>query len=124
VARVLVIEDEAALRSIMRRVLLEGSHEVIEVDTTRAGLEQACSTYADVVLGDLCLGMRDGAKVMAAIRHTQPGIALIAVSGLPRQEILDRMNAAGLRQSVWCLPKPFRHEDLVAIIGQALAPPS
>jgi hypothetical protein len=33
-----------------------------EVETTRSGLKQACSLCADVVLGDLCLGMRDGIK--------------------------------------------------------------
>ena len=120
-ARVLVIEDEVVLRSIIRRVLLGASHDVIEVDTERSGFEDACSVPADVVLADICLGERDGIAVMAAIRRAQPGMPLIAVSGRPREEILDRLNAAGLQQSVWWLAKPFRHEELLDVVGKASA---
>jgi CheY-like chemotaxis protein len=124
VPRVLVIEDEAVVRSVIRRILLEGGHEVIEADTTRSGLEAACSVEADVVLGDLCLGVEDGIGAMAAIRRARPEIPLIAVSGSPLEEIRDQLNAAGLQQSVWCLAKPFCPESLIGVVRQALTPPA
>ena len=120
-ARVLVIEDEPSVQWIIRRVLTEGGHEVIEADTTRAGLDAACAVPADVVLGDVCLGRRDGISVMAAIRHARPTVPLVAVSGRDREEVLDRLNAAGLRQAVWCLQKPFNHHELLTTIRRALA---
>jgi CheY-like chemotaxis protein len=121
VARVLVIEDEESVRSIIRRVLLERGHEVTEADTARSGLEAARSAQVDVVLGDVCLGGGDGIKVMADIRRAQPEMPLIAISGRIREEIVDELSAAGLLKSVWCLEKPFTHEDLIEAVRQALA---
>ena len=124
VARVLVVEDEAVVRALIRRALLESGHEVIEADTARSALEVACSAPTDVVVGDVCLGRRDGISVMAAIRRAQPRMPLIAISGRTREEIVEGLSAAGLVDSVWCLPKPFRQEDLIEAVRQASATPA
>jgi CheY-like chemotaxis protein len=121
---VLLIEDEPVVRSIMRRILIEGGHDVTEADSTQSGLEAACFAEAEVVLGDLCLGVEDGIGALAAIRRARPEIPLIAVSGSPLGDILDQLNAAGLRQSVWCLAKPFSRTSLMGVVRQALSPPA
>jgi CheY-like chemotaxis protein len=121
---VLLIEDEPVVRSIMRRILIEGGHDVTEADSTQSGLEAACFAEADVVLGDLCLGVEDGIGALAAIRRARPEIPLIAVSGSPLGDILDQLNAAGLQQSVWCLAKPFSRTSLMGVVRQALSPPA
>jgi CheY-like chemotaxis protein len=124
VPRVLVLEDDEVVRSIIRRMLLRGGYEIIEADTTRSGLEKTWSLEADVVLGDMCLGRRDGISVMAAIRHARPGMPLVAVSGRSEDEIWARFSAEGLRESVWCLPKPFTQDDLLGTLERALTPPT
>jgi len=100
-------------------MLLEGGHDVFEADTAQSGVEMASSIAADVVLGDVTLGRRDGICVMAAIRRILPGMPLIAISGDTVQEIRDRMDAAGLEDSSWCLMKPLRHDELLGAIQEA-----
>jgi two-component system chemotaxis response regulator CheY len=121
VARVLVIEDEASVRAIIRRMLLEGGHEVIEAATAHTGFEAAWAGRVDVVIADVCLGEGDGIGVIADIRRVQPEVSLIVVSGRDRNEIQVRLAAAELRHSVWLLTKPFLHEQLLAAVREALA---
>jgi DNA-binding response OmpR family regulator len=119
VASVLVIEDEASVRAIVRRILLEGGHEVIEAATTDTGLEAARTACVDVVIADLCLEGRDGIGLMAEIRRSRPEVPLIVVSGQDQAEIQARLAAEELRHSVWLLTKPFLNEQLLAAVREA-----
>lgn len=123
-ARILVIEDEAMLRSIMRRVLVGAGYEVVETAAARAACEALRTIAIDMVLADLCLGGQEheGIRAMAEIRRSHPRIPVIAVSGRHREEILERLDATGLRDSVGVLTKPFAPEELLAVVRAALAP--
>lgn len=121
-ARILVIEDEAALRSIMRRVLVGAGYEVVEAGAARAACEALRTIAIDLVLADLCLSgqVHEGLSAMAEIRRSHPRIPLIAMSGRHREEILERLDAMGLRDSVGVLTKPFAPEELLAVVRAAL----
>jgi DNA-binding response OmpR family regulator len=120
-ARILVIEDEPAARTLTRRMLVEGGHQVLEAGSARTGREALRGVPVDLVLTDICLGGEDGITTMAEIRCARPGLPLIAVSGGPSVEVDDRLDGAGLRTSVRSLAKPFTHDDLLAAVKAALA---
>jgi DNA-binding response OmpR family regulator len=119
VASVLVIEDEVSVRTIVRRILIESGHEVIEAATTDAGLAAARTMGVDMVVADICLEGQDGIGLMAEIRRSRPEVPLIVVSGQDQDEIQARLAAEELRRSVWLLAKPFLREQLLAAVREA-----
>jgi DNA-binding response OmpR family regulator len=106
-----VIEDEPALRAIMRRTLLAGAHQVLEASSAQMALEALRMGKLDVVLADLHLGDEDGIAVLLEIRRTHSGIPVIAVSGGSKHDISERLEAAGPRRSVWRMVKPFIFDE-------------
>lgn len=74
-ARILVVDDDAAVRDAFRRVL-ERHHEVTVADSGDEGLaEIARGTPFDVILCDLMMPEVDGPRFYAAVRATDPALA-------------------------------------------------
>jgi DNA-binding response OmpR family regulator len=109
--RVLLIEDEARLSTILYQLL---SQELFDVDTARdgeTGLEKALTGAYDVLIVDRMLPGLDGLSIVRALRHHRietPALMLTARSELPeRVEGLD----AGADDY---LGKPFAFSELLA----------
>ncbi|MGF1548108.1 MAG: SpoIIE family protein phosphatase [Thiotrichales bacterium] len=79
--RVLVIEDDPAVRFNLLSYLEDCGFEVFEADTGPAGLALARHTDLDLVLCDLRMPGMDGLQVIAALREELPALPLIVVSG-------------------------------------------
>ncbi|MDC7786330.1 response regulator [Rhodoplanes sp. TEM] len=109
-ARVLVIEDEVAIRRFLRIALPSGGFAVAEADRGRTGIELAATTAPDLVLLDLGLPDMDGKAVVAAIREwSQVPILVLSVRDAEAEKIaaLD----AGADDYV---TKPFATGELMA----------
>ncbi len=118
--RVLLVEDEAEVRSVVRSFLRTLGCTVTEFGTA----EQALASLAeaadhDLLLTDIALGagMR-GTELARRVRARHPGIALLMMSGyssdLLRREDLDPLTPDLLR-------KPFDRAQLAQAVAQALA---
>ena len=81
--RILVVEDEAQLRRVVRLVLEAEGHEVHEADSLRRGLIEAASRRPDLVVLDLGLPDGDGVTLIRDLRQwsTAPVIVLSARTG-------------------------------------------
>ncbi len=67
-ARILVIEDEASIRSnLVRFIGLEG-HEAIEATNGRSGLQAAQAVTPDLIFCDVMMPFMTGMEVLAAIQ--------------------------------------------------------
>jgi DNA-binding response OmpR family regulator len=81
--RILVVEDEADLRELLKRSFAREGHEVVAVPDGREGLEQASNDGFDVVLLDVALGPGpsgyDVARELRAQRNVVPIIMLTAL---------------------------------------------
>ena len=66
--QILLVEDDAAIRSALMRALREQGHTVNAVDTGMAALTSAVAQRPDVVLLDLGLPDIDGADVLSMLR--------------------------------------------------------
>lgn len=118
-ATILLVEDEAAIRQLARRILERRGHTIIEAEDGQAGLEALGSlATVDLVLTDLTMPRMGGVEMAARIAETRPDVPVIFMSGhgesaLARDGVLD----PGIR----LLSKPFAIDDLVAIVHDALA---
>lgn len=116
-ARILLADDDAATRELVKRALEADGHSVL---VTQDGSEALDSVEAggkfDIVVSDVEMPLLDGiALAERALR--QPGMRVLLMSGFPEQ--LDRARALKSPQ-VAVISKPFSLEDVRASVRRLL----
>lgn len=115
-AHILLIDDERAIRRMLRVALSAHGYQVYEAATGEEGLQNAASQHPDVIILDLGLPDIDGVEVTRRLREwTQTPIIILSVRGGEEDKIaaLD----AGADDY---LTKPFGTGELTARIRTAL----
>ena len=116
---VLVVDDEADIRQLLRHVIEEAGGLPLVADGAAAALDVVRARRPDVVLCDIQMPWRDGYEFLRELRQLPDGDApAIAFSALARPEDRERALAAG-----YCafLAKPMLPAQIVGAIVTALA---
>jgi CheY-like chemotaxis protein len=117
-ARILLIEDEDSLRTMLRETIEHFGHTVIEARNGKEGLERFQHANADLVITDIVMPEMDGLEVLMALRNRHPPVKVIAISGA--QSVEDYLDSARLMGAAKVLLKPFGSEALMAAINKLL----
>ncbi|WP_378177134.1 sigma-54-dependent transcriptional regulator [Aquimarina sp. SS2-1] len=82
-AKILVIEDEAAIRRVLVKILSEESdkYEVSEAEDGLVGIEKIKNEDYDLVLCDIKMPKMDGVEVLEAAKKIKPEIPMVMISG-------------------------------------------
>jgi two-component system NtrC family response regulator len=115
--RILVIDDDASLREVVRYILTEGGHEVLTAADGTAGLE-LLSESPDLVVSDIRMPQVDGMEVLRRIRETAapvPPVIMLTAHGTVEQAV----QAMRLGAFTYIL-KPFTRDELLLSVEQAL----
>jgi two-component system alkaline phosphatase synthesis response regulator PhoP len=117
--KILVVEDEAAIRNVVRTYLESADFRVECVDSGDLALEALQRFEPDLVVLDLMLPGMDGMEVTARVREESDVYILMLTA---RSEEMDRV--AGLRMGADdYLTKPFSPRELVARVEAMLRRP-
>jgi two-component system KDP operon response regulator KdpE len=114
--RILVIEDDAGLREVLRALLEAEGYRVILAETGRRALIDARSHKPDAVLVDLGLPDRDGQEVIRSIREFSP-VPMIVLSARTMESEKVLALDGGADDYV---TKPFGSTELLARVRAAL----
>ena len=114
--RILVVEDDAGLRDVLRTLLEAEGYRVIEAETAARALIEARSHKPDAVLADLGLPDRDGQVVIRSIREFSP-VPIIVLSA--RAMEADKVLALDGGADDY-VTKPFSSTELLARVRAAL----
>src|SRR4029450_14089530 len=118
-ARILVVDDEAELATLMRDMLERGGYEFATAESGAIALELLDTARFDAVVSDLRMPDMDGAALWRAVSTRHPPLArrMLFVTGDTLSPDASRFLAqAGARN----LDKPFSKEDLLAKGGTRL----
>ncbi len=82
-AKILVIEDEAAIRRVLIKILSEESdkYEVFEAEDGLSGVEKIKAEDYDLILCDIKMPKMDGVEVLEAVKKIKPEIPIVMISG-------------------------------------------
>lgn len=82
-SRILIIEDEAAIRRVLVKILSEENetYEVIESQDGLEGIELIKKEDFDLVLCDIKMPKMDGVEVLEAVKKIKPEIPIVMISG-------------------------------------------
>ena len=114
--KVLVIEDEEAIASVVKKGLERAQYQVTVATDGVAGLEMATQELYSLIVLDLMLPRLDGWGVCRALRERRNPIPILMLSA--RDAVEDRVIGLGLGADDY-LPKPFAFAELLARV-QAL----
>lgn len=81
--KILIIEDEAAIRRVLNKILAEenDSYKVEEAEDGLAGVEKIKNEDYDLVLCDIKMPKMDGVEVLEAVKKIKPEIPFVMISG-------------------------------------------
>jgi DNA-binding NtrC family response regulator len=118
--RVLVVDDDAALRELVSEILARAGFEVISADGGQAAIDavRAAPGAVGVVLLDLAMPGLGGEETFLRLRELAPALPVILVSGYDAARASLRFAAQGLDEF---LHKPFEPEQLVMAVEAALS---
>jgi CheY-like chemotaxis protein len=111
--RVLVVDDEAAVREMACRALSEAGYEVGSAANGARALEALRSREWDVLFTDLMMPVMDGATLVREARRIDPSLRVICTSGIAA-------DAAALPAGAILLPKPYSADALVRAVEDVL----
>ncbi len=112
-AKILVVDDEAAIRRLLRNTLLHAGYLVAEAEDGRRALQQAAAEHPDAILLDLGLPDRDGLSLIPLLR---PAVVLIVSA---RDAVDEKVTALDLGADDF-VTKPFDTQELLARLRVAL----
>jgi two-component system response regulator RegX3 len=108
--RVLVVEDEAAIRTGLVDVFVYHGYDVAQAADGNTGLEMALSGRYDLVLLDVMLPGRDGFAICTAVRDVDPELPIIMLTAKSTDDDVIHGLALGADDYV---TKPFSVKELV-----------
>jgi DNA-binding response OmpR family regulator len=109
--RVLVVEDDHALGSFLKKAMELEGHRAAWAEDGEAALAQVAADHPDLVLLDLSLPKRDGMEVLAIMRARHDDAAVLVLSG--RNDLRVRVQCLDGGADDY-LPKPFSYFELRA----------
>ncbi len=116
-SRVLVIDDDGALRFTLEAVLDDAGLQVETCDGGELGLAAFEAHGADVIITDLAMQPMDGMRVLEAMRAQDPSVPVLMLTAHGSERVAVAAMKAGAFDY---LPKPFDPEELVLSVRRAV----
>lgn len=120
-AYILIIDDDLAIRGVIRKILEREGHEVGEAEDGYQGVEDIRRRVPDLVITDLIMPEKEGIETILELREGHPELRILAISGggtvADREGLLFDAEALGADAT---LAKPFSIEGLVEKVDDLL----
>jgi CheY-like chemotaxis protein len=124
-ARILLIDDDDSVRTVLSLALTEHGHTVIEAHDGKEGLELYKHAKADLVITDIVMPEKEGLEVLMKLMKKHPPAKIIAISGGGgKHHPAHYLHAARLLGAAKVLAKPFSYELLLAAVNEVLERPA
>jgi DNA-binding response OmpR family regulator len=120
VALIVVIDDDAAIREIVRRFLTEAKHTVLEAENGNVGLALAEHHRPALVITDIVMPEKEGIETIRDIRRLKNGTKIIAMSGGTPSKGMLYLEAARTLGADAILINPFRKTELLLAVRDVL----
>jgi DNA-binding response OmpR family regulator len=115
--RILVIEDDEAIRQGIVDALQFEGYETLEAADGNAGLDMAVTVDCDLILLDLVLPGHQGLDILREVRATRPTLPVIILTA--KGDETDRVNGLRLGADDYVV-KPFSATELMARVQAVL----
>lgn len=119
-ATILVVDDDEAFRSVLRRTLVRAGYDVLEAADGAAALKTLSGARVELVITDIIMPNMEGIETIRALRRTYPHLGIVAMSGGGRMKPEGYLEGATAFGAARILRKPFDNVELFAAVEDAL----
>ena len=121
-SKVLMVEDDSAMRTVMEKMLRSGDHEVVATGSLQGGLAAARGEQEfDIALVDYWLGKGDATTLLAELKRCRPRLPVVVISGgggsMSLETTTALAEAAGASDFLY---KPFSMSELLKSVTRNL----
>jgi len=118
--RILVIDDDSAVRDAFRLALRKGPYTLLEADNGETGASLAVAEDVDLVYLDLRMPGIDGVETLRRIRAAKPDLTVYIATAFHRELFDDLVTARGEGLEFELLRKPLRRQQILDITNGVL----
>jgi len=116
-AKILLVDDEASILSVLSVLLKAEGYEVVPVDNGEKALELIKSTPFDLMISDIRMRPMDGISLLKAAREQRPAMSALMVTGYGTIETAVESLKYGAFDYI---TKPFKVDELLITVQRAL----
>ena len=116
-ARVLVVDDDAAVRDLVAAMLETGGYQVAVASNGREALSMLANEGFEVIVTDLVMPEQEGIETIKLIRRDYPSVKVIAMSGAFGG---DYLRIAGYLGAHGTIAKPLRIQTVLETVRSVL----
>jgi CheY-like chemotaxis protein len=113
---ILVVEDDERFRNLIGEILQLEGYDVSLAGSGKEAVRFCQERPPDLVITDLLMPEMDGFELIRSLRQSHPNLPLLVISGA-FDSLLKQATELG---AVGSLQKPFREEELLAMVDQIL----
>jgi len=118
--RILLTDDSATVRAILRKALCDGGYEVIEAENGQIAVERAAVDHPELILMDVDMPVMTGFEAIEELRRSEATAIIPVLFLTARSEAEDMVNGLGLGAQDYVV-KPCEPAVLLARVATALA---
>lgn len=121
-AKILVVDDEEQIRSLLKDLLERDRHEVYIAEDGAYGLEKVADTEVDLIITDLVMPNKTGIDFIMELKKSCPNVKVIAISGGGGiQGRFDYLEIAKLIGAEKTIRKPFTLSQIREAVAELMA---
>ena len=115
--RVLIVDDEAGVLSLLNIILTKNRFEVLEASSAATALDMLEHESVDLIISDITMPGMNGLEFLEEVREWDMELPVIFVSG----QDSSRARAKAVTGASAVVEKPFKKDTLLKAVHKALA---
>jgi DNA-binding response OmpR family regulator len=116
-ADILVVDDDATVRALMRYLLVAARHEVYEAQNGDEGLRMLAAFRFDLAVIDIVMPVHDGVEVVRTLRAIGDEVPILIITGRVA-EVGDPLAAAIRQGANRAMQKPLRPTEFLRVVEE------
>ncbi|MFC4101743.1 response regulator [Paenibacillus xanthanilyticus] len=117
-AKILVVDDAAFMRLMLKDILTKGGHEVVgEAENGLVAIERYNNLKPDLVTMDITMPEMEGIDAVKEIRKSDPSARIVMCSAMGQQMMVVQAIQAGAKDFI---VKPFQPDRVLDSVKKAL----
>ncbi|TFE25808.1 response regulator [Cohnella luojiensis] len=117
-AKVLIVDDAAFMRMMLKNILQKGGHEVVgEAENGLMAIEKYRNLIPDFVTMDITMPVMEGIEAVKQIKVSDPNANIIMCSAMGQQSLIVQAIQAGAKDFI---VKPFHEERVLESVRKVL----
>jgi DNA-binding NtrC family response regulator len=117
--RILIIEDDEEMRSLLRDFFLEEGFEPDSVDNGSEAFRRLAKEHFDLIITDVRMPGLTGLDILPGVKKLQPEVPIIVITAFGSEDVQRRVYERG---GTVYLEKPIHFDQLKELIDQMIPP--